>query len=234
MQKTEVGMQRRTSEQTSNKTSPMPTSALVPPTSNFPFPGQQGMNPWQNPYLQAMASKFLLGNNQSPLSQFQAAHTNMFNNPLLGNPTQALLAQYQRMMATPAMFPSFPLGFPQNNKPAFFPNSMMLDEGYLKNLANKNALSPNSIYSGSNTTTEPSNSPTESSVACDNHTTPPLLPYQPQPAAKLEPATPESLPGNKQVARGDYSDYLDTKVPTSLLRQFNSFAAANQKIASGF
>ena len=209
MQKTDIGAQRRISQ---HKNSPI-APQLAPPSANLPFPGQHSANVWQNPYLQAMASKLLLGNSQSPFAQFQAAQTNMFAaNPLLGNPAaQALLAQYQRMMAAPLPSPLPMMGFPQYSE--FFPNGMLDSAAYLKNLANKSALSPNSVYSGGNTNTEPSNSPTDST------TTPPLLPYRPH---KVEPATPDSLPGSKQ------GEFQESKVPT-LLRQFN-----NQNIASGF
>ena len=209
MQKTDHVAQRRISQHKNSPVAPQ----LAPP-SNLPFPGQNSANVWQNPYLQAMASKLLLGNGQSPFTQFQAAQTNMFAaNPLLGNPAaQALLAQYQRMMVAPLPGPLPMMGFPQYSE--FFPNGVLDGAAYLKNLANKSALSPNSVYSGGNTDTEPSISPIEST------TTPPLLNYGPP--RKVEPTTPDSLPDIKQ------GEFQESKVPT-LLRQFN-----NQNIASGF
>ena len=82
MQKTDHVAQRRISQHKNSPVAPQ----LAPPSS-LPFPWQQSASVWQNPYLQAMASKLLLGNGQSPFTQFQAAQTNMFAaNPLLGNP----------------------------------------------------------------------------------------------------------------------------------------------------
>ena len=194
MQKTDHVAQRRISQHKNSPVAPQ----LAPPSS-LPFPGQQSASVWQNPYLQAMASKLLLGNGQSPFTQFQAAQTNMFAaNPLLGNPAaQALLAQYQQMMVAPLPGPLPMMGFPQYSE--FFPNGVLDSAAYLKNSANKSALSPNSVYSGGNTASEPSNSPTEST------TTPPLLNYRPP--RKVEPTTPESLPGSKQ------GEFQESKVP---------------------
>ena len=195
MQKTDHVAQRRISQHKNSPVAPQ----LAPPSENLPFPGQNSANVWQNPYLQAMASKLLLGNGQSPFTQFQAAQTNMFAaNPLLGNPAaQALLAQYQRMIAAPLPGPLPMMGFPQYSK--FFPSGVLDGAAYLKSLANKSALSPNSVYSGGNTATEPSNSPTEST------TTPPLLNYGPP--QKVEPASPDLLPGSKQ------GEFQESKVP---------------------
>ena len=149
-----------------------------------------------------MASKLLLGNGKSPFTQFQAAQTNMFAaNPLLGNPAaQALLAQYQRVMTAPLPGPLPMMGFPQYSE--FFPNGVLDGAAYPKNLANKSALSPNSVYSGGNTATEPSITPTESTI------TPPLMNYGPP--RKVEPTTLDSLPGSKQ------GEFQESKVPTLL------------------
>ena len=194
MQKTDHVAQRRMSQ---HKNSPV--APQLGPPSNLPFPDQNSANVWQNHYLQAMASKLLLGNGQSLFTQFQAAQTNMFAaNPLLGNPAvPALLAQYQRMMAAPLPGPLPMMGFPQYSE--FFPSGVLDGAAYLKSLANKSALSPNSVYSGGNTATEPSNSPTEST------TTPPLLNYGPP--QKVEPASPDLLPGSKQ------GEFQESKVP---------------------